>query len=668
MAVRTVSILGGTWNAVTAWTGGVVPIAGDTVDFTATSGNLTVNIASTCAGINFTNYINTITFTAVLTIQGPINLGTGNYTQAGASGITVNSNAGGTGFTSNGVIWSRTFTFSGGGSGAIYTLNDDWNFTGTLSFTNSNTCTINGFNIYTNGLSSTSNQPTTGTTNIVFNGTGTWVHTSTGAIQNNININTAGTLTIGTNIYYNTGTLTYTSGTVTTTGSTLNISTTTLNTVGITWNNIVYTGGTTTITLSSNLVFIGTFTITGSSTTIITLAGIGIIDSILGTLQLTVSGANITLTTSATHNILNYQFNAGTFAINGSGTWNVYGNLIRNGSGAGRSAIGTVNLIGTGSVLFNGGATGALVGIININTLGTITFGSVTFPNVYYEQSTITYIGGTVDASNCNLLIGFTITNVTTTLNTSSINWKNITLSGTNNILLLTSDLNLTGDLTSGGGATNTINGLFNVNVGGNLTASGIVQGTSIIVLVGTGLWTATNGSNTFRIPIIINTNGIITLANSLYHDSSLTYTKGIVKSNNTTITFGGSTATTLINLHKIVFKNVIIGASTTTTMNEFFSGSPGLKTNISSTTTVNYTIAFQDNFEKISKFINISRCTLSKPQQLLVITNSSKSSTNTRGIRYINQSPNGISKGEPTVGNTMTFGAGGILSDPNMR
>ena len=116
--------------------------------------------------------------------------------------------------------------------------------------------------------------------------------------------------------------------------------------------------------------------------------------------------------------------------------------------------------------------------------------------------------------------------------------------------------------------------------------------------------------------------------------------------------------------LTKLIFKNVIIGASTTITMNEFFSGSPSLVTNISSTgTTSNYTIAFQDGFEKIAKFVDISGCTLSKPLQLLVLTNSKKNSRNS-GIRYINQSPNGIAKGEPSV-NLTTFGAGGLLPDP---
>jgi len=471
MAVITVSILGGNWNSATTWVGGVVPNATlDTVAFTATSGNLTVNVSSTCIGIDFTNYVNTITFNSLLTVNGPVNLGTGGYTQAGTSGIQVAATAT---LTSGGVTWSSLWTFAGGG---IFTLADNFNFTGALNFSNSGGISINGNTINTSNLTSTTASTTSGTTNIVFNGTGTWSNSSIGVIRNNININTAGTLTIGTNVYYNTGILTYTAGTVVTTGSTLNIgASTTLNTSGMTWNNVTITTGTQT----------------------------------------------------------------------------------------------------------------------------------------------------------------------------------------------LTSDLNCQ-NLTSGGGGTNTINGLFNINVSGNLTANGIVLGTSTIVLMGTGLWTATNSSNTFRTPIIINTNGIITLANSLTHDGDLTYIKGIVKSNNTTISFG-ATIKTLKGLNKIIFKNVIITAGGTITMNEFFSGSPSLVTNISSTSASTYTIAFQDEFEKISKFVNISNCTLSKPLQLLVLTNSKRNLTNL-GVRYINQSPNGIAKNNPSTTNQTTYNSQMLINDPGMK
>ena len=110
MPLRTVSNTGGNWNATTAWVGGVVPIAGDTVDFTATSGNLTVNVATaTLAGIDFTNYVGTITVSNTLNVtSGTINLGTGGYTQAGASGFGI---GGSVTIISNGTVWSRIITF-----------------------------------------------------------------------------------------------------------------------------------------------------------------------------------------------------------------------------------------------------------------------------------------------------------------------------------------------------------------------------------------------------------------------------------------------------------------------------------------------------------------------------------------------------------------------------
>jgi len=102
MAVRTVSNTGGNWNATTTWVGGVVPITNDTVDFTATSGNLTVNLTTAAlAGINFTNYVGTITFNANISVNTSVNLGTGGYTQAGsgAFGLAI-------GFYNNYIKWS----------------------------------------------------------------------------------------------------------------------------------------------------------------------------------------------------------------------------------------------------------------------------------------------------------------------------------------------------------------------------------------------------------------------------------------------------------------------------------------------------------------------------------------------------------------------------------
>jgi hypothetical protein len=483
MAVRTVSILGGNWAVTTAWTGGVVPIAGDTVDFTALSGNLTVNVGTAAlVGINFTNYVNTITINSALNVtSGTINLGTGGYTQLGTNGLVLGGN---NTVISNGTVWSRTLTFVGVSS--TLTLSDNLYVTGNILFQSASTYNLSGNSLYVGGSLDMSANGILGTTTIIFNGTGTW--TNPGAIngiKNNLTIDTLGTLTISGTVYYNTGTLTYIKGTVITTGSSLNISgtTTTLNTNGITWNNVNPAG---TITLTSDLYFSGLFA----------------------------NGA------------------ASSFVINGSNIYCMSGKLQGLGNG--------VIFSGTSTFIFKGDSS---------------------FFTIY-----------------------------------SSFNF--------------------------------TLNTIIDCNT----------------------LTLASNNTTQF----------------SSFSTNTLTYIKGKINKGSYLQLLSSCT---LINFHKCIIDNIVITSGQTITMNEFFSGSPSRVINIvSSNVNANYIISFQDGFEKISKFVNITNCTLSKPLQLLVITNSPKSSTNTRGIRYINQSPNGIAKGDPSVGNTMTFGAGGLLSDPNMR
>ena len=55
MAVRTIAAGGGNWNATATWVEGIVPMLGDTVFAAVTSGQLTVNVASACTSIDFTN-------------------------------------------------------------------------------------------------------------------------------------------------------------------------------------------------------------------------------------------------------------------------------------------------------------------------------------------------------------------------------------------------------------------------------------------------------------------------------------------------------------------------------------------------------------------------------------------------------------------------------------
>ena len=126
-----------------------------------------------------------------------------------------------------------------------------------------------------------------------------------------------------------------------------------------------------------------------------------------------------------------------------------------------------------------------------------------------------------------------------------------------------------------------------------------------------------------------------------------------------------------LFRSHKVPLEAVVISFSQTITMNEFFTGTPSQICQISSTNSaLNYTITFNDEFEKVAKFVAISGCTLSKRNQLLVLTNSrfnTSRSTNTLGIRYYNQMPNGFSKNEVFSTNARQSGlCGGLVGDPN--
>lgn len=547
MAIRTVSNTGGNWNATGTWVGGVVPSATlDTVVFTATSGPLTVNVASTCIGINFANYANTITFSNSLTINGPINLGTGGYTQAGANGIVAGATAT---LTSGGVVWSRLFTFAG--ISQTFTLADNWTISGNVLLSSTTGAVINGNTLLINAnLTHTTTAIYTGTTTFRFNGTGTWSYSSTGIIRNNVTINTAGTLTLGTNIYYNTGTLVYTAGTVVTTGNNLFIAAaTTLNTNGITWNNITITG-TVALTLGSNLILTGTLILSLNAS----------LSFVLGGNSLITTNANISLGSSSAFTVpsnltcinLTSAFSGG---LNGN-QLSITGNLTVNGNNnINQGLFGTTNLVLTGTGTWSSTNLGPVINNLIINTTGTITISG----SVYYYGGTLTYTAGTVVTTGSTLFIGSGANATSTTLNTNGITWNNITTFGTSGATTITSTSNLTItnnlSLTSSSSAiTLNSNSIF---VGGNLTvnlAGNITSGTSTIILNGTSTWSSVSTS-ALRNNLIINTSGTITLGTNIYYNTgTLTYTSGTVVTTGSTLNIG--VATTL-NTNGITWNNI---------------------------------------------------------------------------------------------------------------
>lgn len=64
MATLTIANGGGNWNSTGTWVEGAVPSALDDVVATATSGNVTINVAAACRSIDLTNYTGTLTHNA----------------------------------------------------------------------------------------------------------------------------------------------------------------------------------------------------------------------------------------------------------------------------------------------------------------------------------------------------------------------------------------------------------------------------------------------------------------------------------------------------------------------------------------------------------------------------------------------------------------------------
>ncbi len=262
MAVRTISSAGGNWNAVGTWNEGTVPVLGDTVLATVTSGQLTVNVAAACTSIDFTNYTNTLTMNAALTVSGNVTLVTA-MTISGVNGLVLSLSHDPSTITSNGKIWPNALSITSNTSTIpIITLADSWIIGGTLTLTAASTSgiTCNGNSLSIGGgLQYTGvNKILNGTTSFILNGTGTWTFGLNTRIHNNLTINTAGTITIGTLVRLagSGQVFTYTSGKVITTNSTFIIasSLTLVNMDKVTWNIVTVVAG---VTVTMNKFFSG---------------------------------------------------------------------------------------------------------------------------------------------------------------------------------------------------------------------------------------------------------------------------------------------------------------------------------------------------------------------------------------------------------------------------
>ena len=254
------------------------PLATDAVIFdSGSSGTVTVDTTTCVASTLVVNAscTGTLTFTASqkLTVTTTVTFVTG-FNLSGTGTLQLSNTAT---ITSGGLTFPGSLIFDAG----IWTLADNWTVTGSVT-TQTSGCTLNetGAGVgdtFTIGGSLSINYTASGTTNIVLNGTGTLSCVSSSVyIGNDLTINTTGTITLGTTVNYQDGTLTYIAGTVngSANSSTLFIGDSCiLDTNGINWYNITINPPTSeTITLGSNLTCTNDL-IVNTSNDIITTAG-----------------------------------------------------------------------------------------------------------------------------------------------------------------------------------------------------------------------------------------------------------------------------------------------------------------------------------------------------------------------------------------------------------
>lgn len=168
MATRTISNAGGNYNATGTWVEGAVPTSADDVVATATSGQLTVNVASAAQSFNFTNYTNTLTVNQPWTISGASSTSTfvSAMTITGTNNIIFNSAHS---IRTNGRTIPRISFGVGGGT---KTLLDELRVTSV--FSNSTNMIVNGATLSiagNTGITFTGNMQSGSTTTVVFNPT-----------------------------------------------------------------------------------------------------------------------------------------------------------------------------------------------------------------------------------------------------------------------------------------------------------------------------------------------------------------------------------------------------------------------------------------------------------------------------------------------------------------
>ena len=631
------------WNVGTNWSltdggasAGAFPGALDDAYFTSLSGNCTVNTPSNCrnlifAGVGAGNYSGALSIVFSLTASGTVITLSPTMSFGGGSALLATSPTTAT-LTSNGRSIPR---FRPGAAGGVFTFADDW--TVTVAF-ETQAGTLLGSTVRLLGdITGTSNNQNISTTVLSIEGSSNQSIGGTFRIGMPITINKpSGTLTIGNILIVSS--FTYVAGTVVCTG-TFNIG----NSAALS-SPFNFTAG----SINFNSFTIDT---TGSTITLVEPVYVyGTLTYGVTTRSPVVNGQPIYArgTLTSTHTT---GFSSGTSDLYIDGT----GLQLVSTPSAGVGGIGVNN------VYFNNPD-------ILIN--GNLTFRGGLGQTINALQQATGAVGSLLRIPNGNI-----------TLNTSKINWDNVFIfpnSSASGAVTIGEDLYVNGTLTLGSPAVpTTING-GDIHARGNLTM-GITTtqttGTSTIYLDGNGPQTVSfpSVSSTvaaLRINLIVNNTQVNFSGTIYYNTGTLTFLKS-ARAKGATLYL--QTATTIINAHLTPWSFVNVNAITLT-MNEFFSGTPEIRTFITPLAPSGFNISFTDGFEKISKFIKMFGVNIVNPNQLLVITDdwckfaAQTAAAQNRGVRGINSLPNGISKGDPSVKIGDGFGLPSYLvADPNM-
>jgi hypothetical protein len=188
---------------------------------------------------------------------------------------------------------------------------------------------------------------------------------------------------------------------------------------------------------------------------------------------------------------------------------------------------------------------------------------TITMSQQITVSGSVTLIAGLSIAGASGLIV-----NATGTLTSNTKVWPNsLSLNGSNATYTLADAWNVDGLLSLGVSTSPvTING-FSITASAGLThnaSSGAVQGTTAIIMDGSGTFTPSSGTGTFQLPLTINTAGTITGASGTfkYHTGTFTYTAGTV---DMSLTLLESTAATTLNLNGVTWAAVRLATSNAT-------------------------------------------------------------------------------------------------------